>query len=192
MKSVVNYSYEQNYQESLRLAKVLLLIFTHSKPVIARINGSAIGGGVGMMSVCDILISVDTASFGLSEVKLGLVPAAISPFVMSRIGQAQSRELFITGERINATKACDIGLLNRVVSADELDNAVQEKIDMILGNGPMAVKTVKDMIFKVTQSFYPELTEYTAKLIADLRMSPEAQEGMNAFLEKRKPNWIKS
>lgn len=190
MKSVVNYSYEQNLDESLKLAELMFLIFTHTKPVIARINGSAIGGGVGLVSVCDILIAAETAKFGLSEVKLGLVPAAISPFVMERIGPTKSRELFITGERISANKALEYGLINNVVSLSDLDEAVNEKVNMILQNGPEAIKSVKKMIFDVTQMKFPELTEYTARLIANLRLSREAQEGMNAFLEKRKPNWI--
>jgi len=190
MKSVINYSYEQNYQESLKLAKLMYLIFTHPKPIIAKINGTAIGGGVGLMSVCDILIASENAKFGLSEVKLGLVPAAISPFVMSRIGEAWARELFVTGERITANRAEEINLVNKVVPQSELDNAVNEKVEMILKNGPDAIKTVKEMIFQVTQVKFPEIQEYTAKLIANLRLSKEGQEGMNAFLEKRKPNWV--
>lgn len=189
MKSVVNYSYEQNYEESLKLAKLMYLVFTHSKPVIARVNGSAIGGGVGLMSVCDILYANEEAKFGLSEVKLGLVPAAISPFVMSRIGEANSRELFITGERISTDYACKIGLINKCFPIEKLDEAINEKVKLILQNGPEAVRTVKEMIFKVTQVKFPEVQEYTARLIANLRLSPEAQEGMNAFLEKRKPKW---
>jgi len=191
MKSVINYTYEQNYQESLKLAKLMYLIFTHSKPVIARVNGSAIGGGVGLMSVCDILIANENAEFGLSEVRLGLVPAAISPFVISRIGKARARELFITGERITAKRAEEINLINYAVPIDKLDEVINHKVDNILQNGPEAVKTVKEMIFYVSQNKFPELQEYTAKLIANLRISDEGQEGMNAFLEKRKPKWVK-
>ncbi len=190
MKSVINYSYEQNYKESLKLAKLMYLIFTHPKPIIAKINGTAIGGGVGLMSVCDILIASENAKFGLSEVKLGLVPAAISPFVMSRIGESWARELFVTGERITAKRAEEINLINKVVPPSELDNAVNEKVDLILKNGPDAIKMVKEMIFQVTQVKFPEIQEYTAKLIANLRLSEEGQEGMNAFLEKRKPKWV--
>jgi len=168
----------------------MLLIYTHPKPTIARINGSAIGGGVGLMSVCDILISADTAQFGLSEVKIGLVPAVISPFVIARIGLANTRELFITGERINAHRAVEIGLVNKVVPNHEIDKYVNEVIQQILQNGPEAVKTVKELIFKVPQMNFPEVTEYTAQLIASLRISPEGQEGMNAFLEKRPPSWV--
>lgn len=189
MKSVVNYSFKQNYEESMKLAKLMYLIFTHPKPVIARINGTAIGGGVGLMSVCDILIANEEAKFGLSEVKLGLVPAAISPFVMSRIGEARARELFITGERICAKRAETLNLVNYALPMTEVDNVLNEKVNLILNNGPEAVRTVKEMIFKVSQIKFPEIQTYTAELIANLRMSAEGQEGMNAFLEKRKPNW---
>ncbi len=189
MKSVKDYSYEQNYEESLKLAELMYLIFTHPKPVIARINGSAIGGGVGLMSVCDILIAADHSMFGLSEVRLGLVPAAIAPFVMSRIGQVHARELFITGERITARKALDIGLVNKVVPYSDIDKAVSEKISFIVNNGPEAIKSVKELIFHCSEGTFPEITEYTAKLIAGLRISKEGQEGMSAFLEKRPPSW---
>ena len=190
LKDVMKYSYDQNYEESLKLAELMLLIYTHPKPTIARINGSAIGGGVGLMSVCDILISADSAQFGLSEVKIGLVPAVISPFVIDRIGHANTRELFITGERINAHRALEIGLVNKVVSNHEIDKVVNEVIQQIIANGPEAIKTVKELIFKVPQMNFPEVTEYTAQLIASLRTSPEGQEGMSAFLEKRPPSWI--
>ncbi|MFH1049744.1 MAG: enoyl-CoA hydratase/isomerase family protein [bacterium] len=192
MKSVVNYSFEQNLEESLKLANLMYLIFTHPKPIIARINGSAVGGGVGLMSVCDILIADENAKFGLSEVKLGLVPAAISPFVMSRIGEPRARELFITGERITAKRAEELNLINYAVPKELLDDKVNEKVNLILQNGPEAVKSVKEMIFKVGHIIkIDEVHNYTAELIANLRLSPEGQEGMNAFLEKRKPSWSK-
>ena len=189
MKSVINNTFRENFEESLKLANLMHLIFTHSKPVIAKVNGAAIGGGVGLMSVCDILIASDKAKFGLSEVKLGLVPAAISPFVMSRIGEANARELFITGERIDAEYAHKIGLVNQVAPLESLDEAVNKKLEFILQNGPEAVKVVKKMIYDVSQKKFPELLEYTADIIANLRISKEGQEGMNAFLEKRKPSW---
>ncbi len=190
MKSVVNFDYEQNYQESLKLAQLMYLIFTHPKPIISRVNGAAIGGGVGLMTVGDIIIAQENAKFGLSEVRLGLVPAAISPFVMSRIGQGCARELFITGERIKAPEAYKLGLINKVVPEDQLDEAVDGYLKLILNNGPEAIKSVKDMIFTVSQTGFPEIQEYTARLIANLRISEEGQEGMNAFLEKRKPRWV--
>jgi methylglutaconyl-CoA hydratase len=191
MKSVLNYSYEQNYAESLKLTQLLYLIFTHPKPVIASVNGTAIGGGVGLISACDLAIASDEAKFGLSEVRLGLVPAAISPFVISRIGEPKARELFITGERINAVMAKEIGLLNYIAPLSEIDNVVKEKTDLILQNGPQAVKEAKELVFNISRMNFVGVQEYTAKIISDLRLSPEGQEGMNAFLEKRQPDWIK-
>jgi len=189
MKSVKDYTFEQNYEDSKRLSEMMHLLFTHPKPIIARINGSAIGGGVGLLSVCDICIADETAKFGLSEVRLGLIPAVISPYVISRIGPAKAREFFITGERINADKALEIGLLNKIASADKLDEFINEKINFILVSGRNAIKWVKDMIFQVSQQVFPEIQEYNINLIAKLRHSDEGQEGMNAFLEKRKPRW---
>jgi len=191
MKSVVNYSYEQNLEESKKLAALMYLIFTFPIPVIGRINGSAIGGGVGLVSVCDILIAEENAKFGLSEVRLGLVPAVISPYVISRIGLAKARELFITGERIPSEEAQRIGLINYVVSKELLDTLVQDKATSILQSGPEAVKMAKQMILKPLLAQLKELNEYNASLIANLRLSAEGQEGMNAFLEKRKPCWLR-
>lgn len=189
MKSVVNYTYHQNYQESLQLAHLMLSIYTHPKPVIARVNGSAIGGGVGLMSVCDIAVTSDEAKFALSEVRLGLAPAVISPFVINRIGRSNARELFITGERISAARAAQIGLVNSCVKPNQLDEEVNSKLEMILSSSPNAIRTIKEMLFKINQTSFPELSEYTAELIADLRLSKDGQEGMNSFLEKRKPYW---
>ena len=189
MRSVMNYDFEQNYAETLKLAKLMNLIYRHPKPVIARVNGAAIGGGVGLASACDIVIASDKAVFGLSEVKLGLVPAAISPYVIARIGEARARELFITGERISAAKAYDINLVNQIAPLEKLDEEVEIKIETILKNGPNAVKAAKELIYQAVSSNLDDLEKYTAKLIAELRLSEEAQEGMSAFLEKRKPKW---
>jgi methylglutaconyl-CoA hydratase len=189
MKSVVHYSYEDNYKESLKLAELMHLIFTHNKPVIAKINGPAIGGGVGLVSVCDISIASNYCKFGLSEVSLGLVPAVISPYVIERIGQAKARELFITGERISAERAVELNLINYTVPIDDIDRIVDEFASIILNNGPNAVRIAKEMIFKISQMKFPEITTYNAELISNLRLSEEGQEGMNAFLEKRRPRW---
>ena len=189
LKSVKDYSFEQNLEESLKLAKLMFMIHNYPKPVIAKVNGSAIGGGVGLMSVCDIIIANQDAVFSLSEVKLGLVPAVIAPFVISKIGETVAREYFITGERISAQKAFEVGLINAYVPFEKLDEYINEKINFIIQNGPEAMKAVKELIFNVSQLKFPELQEYTAKLIANLRISDEGQEGMNAFLEKRKPNF---
>jgi methylglutaconyl-CoA hydratase len=190
MKGIVNNTYKENYEESLKLAHLMLTIYTHPKPIIAKVNGSAIGGGAGLISVTDIAIASSDAKFGFTEVSLGLTPAVISPFVIKRIGYAKAREIFITGEKLSAHRALEIGLVNQVCPSDKLDETVNEKINMILKNGPDAIRTVKEMLFIISHSKFPEISEITAEIITDLRLSVEGQEGMSAFLNKRHPNWF--
>ncbi|MBM2815038.1 MAG: enoyl-CoA hydratase/isomerase family protein [Ignavibacteria bacterium] len=190
MKDAAKNSFEQNYEESLRLDDLMQLIYLNPKPVIAKVNGSAFGGGVGLIAACDIVIAVDSARFAFTEVRLGLAPAVISPYVTAKIGNAAARELFITGEQFTAEKALLIGLLNAIVPAEKLNSAVDEKVEIIIKNGPEAIKSIKQMNYENWQLAFPELRHFTAKLIATLRRSKEGQEGMAAFLEKRKPGWI--
>jgi len=192
MREVIAYSREQNLEESLQIAALLEKIFTLPKPVIAWVNGTAIGGGTGFLSACDIVMAADSARFGLSEVKLGLVPAAISPYVVRRIGEARAREYFLTGERISAARAREIGLVNEVVPADRLEEAVSRTVDRLLTSGPSAIARCKELLLRVPGMPLSEAGEYTARLIADLRVSVEGQEGMAAFLEKRRPRWVKT
>jgi len=186
---VADYTYQQNYDESLKLVELLYLIHDHSKPVIARVNGSAVGGGVGLMLVSDIIIADEDAVFGLSEVAIGIVPAAIVPFVLARIGETKARELLITGERINAVQALEMGLINYAVNRVDIDTEVQNKLKYILQNGPNAVKTVKEMINVLRKSDRKESVEYISNVIATLRTGEEGREGMKSFLEKRTPSW---
>lgn len=189
MKGVINYSNEKNYDESKKLADLLHLIYTNSKPVIAKVNGPAIGGGAGLMAACDIVVSNDSAKFAFSEVSLGLVPAVISPFVVRRIGERAAREMFITARRIDAEEANRIGLVDFMCPADELDNKVSEICRLIIKNAPGAIKTVKELLSDLNKFKFPELGEHTAKMIANLRAGKEGQEGMNSFINKRKPGW---
>ena len=191
MKKVVDFSYEENLKESLELAEFFYLIYSLPKPTIARVNGAAIGGGAGLVAVCDMVIASDKARFSLSEVKLGLVPACISPYEVRRIGEKNCRELFLTGERIDAQKALNFGLVNQVVPHDELDNAVDELVKQLLNSGPNALAMCKKLLQNVPLMSFDEVKKYTAEMIASLRMSEEGQEGMNAFLQKRKPKWAK-
>jgi methylglutaconyl-CoA hydratase len=186
---VADYTYEQNYDESQKLVELLYLIHDHSKPVIARVNGAAVGGGVGLMLVSDIIIADETAVFGLSEVAIGIVPAAIIPFVIVRIGETKARELLITGERINAIQAVEMGLINYAVNRYKLDDEVQSKLDFILQNGPNAVKTVKEMINVLRTADRNKSVDYISNVIAKLRTGEEGREGMKSFLEKRIPKW---
>jgi methylglutaconyl-CoA hydratase len=191
MREIVRYSYEENLRESRELAELMHSIYTLPKPTIARINGAVIGGGTGLFSACDIVIASERARFGLSEVKIGLVPAAIGPYVIRRIGESAARELFLTGERFDARRAQEIGLVNTVVAHEELDKKVGELSDLLLSSGPEAIVKCKELLRRVPGMGLEEAKTYTAEMIAALRVSPEGQEGMAAFLEKRKPRWTK-
>jgi methylglutaconyl-CoA hydratase len=191
MREIIRYSYEQNLRESRELAELMHSIYTLPKPTIARINGAVIGGGTGLFSACDIVIASDRAKFGLSEVKIGLVPAAIGPYVIRRIGEGAARELFLTGERFEAQRALEIGLVNKVVPHEALDEKVAQVVRLLLSSGPEAIARCKELLQKVPGMGLDEAKSYTAEMIAGLRVSPEGQEGMAAFLEKRKPKWTK-
>jgi methylglutaconyl-CoA hydratase len=191
MKKMINYSYEQNLEDSLKLAELFFLMYSLPKPIIARVNGAAIGGGTGLVAVCDIAVAADSAKFSLSEVKLGLVPACISPYVIRKVGEGRCREFFLTGERLTAKRALEAGLVNHVVSLEELDQAVQEKVDQLISSGPKALAMCKELLKNVPGMSFDKAKTYTADMIASMRIGDEGQEGMNAFLEKRKPKWTK-
>jgi methylglutaconyl-CoA hydratase len=190
MKRVIDYTYEENYQDSLRLARMLREVYTCPKPVIGRINGPAVGGGTGVVAVCDVAVASENAVFAFSETKLGLTPAAISPYLLKRMGEKNLREYFLTGERFTAAQAREMGLVNAVVPADELDAAVDARIEMVLTGGPEALAVSKKLIRDISERSLEENGPYTAEVISRLRMSDEGQEGMNAFLTKRKPRWV--
>lgn len=189
MRRVKDYSYEDNLRESLELSDMLYGIYASSKPTIAKVNGAAIGGGTGIVAVCDIAISADSAKFSFSEVKLGLIPACISPYVVKKCGEGKCREFFLTGERLSAEKALAAGLVNRVVPPEMLDATVEDLVAQLLSSGPEAITRCKELLQKVPQMSPVDFKKYTAEVIARLRISAEGQEGMNAFLEKRKPKW---
>jgi len=191
MREIIDYSYEQNLSESLLLAKALHTLYSLPKPTVAMVNGTAIGGGNGLLSACDIAVAAEDAKFGLSEVKIGLVPAAISPYVIRKIGESKAREYFLTGKRISAKKAEEIGLVNQVVPREKLEETVEELIGLLLTSGPEALASCKELIFQVSRMSLDEVNEFTARMIANLRISEEGQEGMASFLEKRKPKWMK-
>lgn len=189
MREIINYSFEENLQESRELAELMSQLDQLPLPTIARINGATIGGGNGFHAACDIAIASEEAVFSLSEVKIGLIPAVISPYVIRRIGESRARQYFLTGERFSAKKAEEIGLIHKIVPAAGLDEAVDETVKLLLTSGPAAIMRSKELIQKVPLMSIEEAKEYTAKVIAELRISPEGQEGMAAFLEKRKPRW---
>lgn len=192
LSEVKDFSYKQNYAESLKLIKLLKLIHEHYKPVICKVNGPAVGGGVGIILASDIVIASDTSFFGLSEVAIGIIPAAIIPFLMSRMSEAKAREYLITGIRINSKEAQRLNLINYSVNESELDDFTNQIVKRIKNNGMIAVSKVKEMVnnFSAT-NLNEDNMEYIANIIAKLRTSEEGQEGISAFLEKRKPNWVK-
>jgi len=190
MREVINQSYEQNLAESNALADLFYQIYTFKRPVIGRINGAAIGGGTGFVAVCDIAIAAESAKFSFSEVKIGVVPACIGPYVIRKMGEGKARELFITGERMKAKRAFEVGLVNKVVPDADLDTEVNTLVDTILTSGPEAVAMAKRLVSNVPMMPPEQFKPYTAEMIAKLRVSDEGQEGMDAFLNKRKPKWV--
>lgn len=189
MREIIRFSYDQNLAESLELAALHWELYSLPKPTIARVNGPAIGGGAGFLSACDMAVASTDAVFGLSEVKIGLVPACIAPYVVRRIGESRARQYFLTGERIDARRACEIGLVHAVAEPGNLDGKVGEWVGLLLSSGPEAVAKAKELLRKVPGMDAAEVRRFTAEMIAGLRTSPEGQEGMAAFLEKRKPRW---
>ena len=192
MKDVAKNSYEKNYQESLYLADCFYTMYTCPKPTIALAHGSVLGGANGLLSACDMAYCSDDAVFSLSEVKIGIVPACISPYVIKRVGEYGARELMITGRRISGKEAETFRLVNRSLPAAEVEAAVDAVIAQLRSSGPAAMSHCKTLIDKVSNTLtLKEAIEYTARMIAEIRASDEGQEGMNAFLEKRKPKWVK-
>lgn len=191
MQSMLTYTLEENVADAQRLADMLDAINTCPKPVIGRIHGAAFGGGVGLTSVCDLVVALDSVTFCLSEVKLGLLPAVISPFVLQKLSLSQARRYFVTAERFKAHQALAMGLVHEVVdSLEALDTQVQTWIEALLQNGPDAVRICKALIPEVSALPMAQTAALTTQRIAQRRVSAEGQEGMNAFLEKRPPAWI--
>jgi methylglutaconyl-CoA hydratase len=189
MREIIAYSYEENLRESLDLAEFLYELYSLPRPTIARVNGAAIGGGAGFLSACDIVVASTEARFGLSEVKIGLVPACIAPYVLRRTGESRARRYFLTGERFEARRAAEIGLVDEVADPAELDEKVDALVGRLLSSGPEALARCKELLQGVPGMGFAEVKRFTAEMIAGLRISREGQEGMAAFLEKRKPKW---
>jgi methylglutaconyl-CoA hydratase len=189
MKSMVNYSKKENIQDSTLLLDLFETIYDSTKAVIGRINGHAFGGGIGLIAVCDTTIGVPDSKFAFSEVNLGIIPSVISSFVATRMRLADMRRLFITGERFDSSHAHNIGLLDFVVPTDELDAKVNYYVDQLRSSGPTAIKEVKNLVKTYRDMNIEEYKRLTVEKIAELRVSKEGQEGINAFLEKRKPFW---
>src|SRR6266550_6259346 len=185
MKASAAFSQEQNLNDAFFMADLFDTINTCPCPVIARVNGTAMGGGLGLLAVCDIVIAVEGARLAFSEVKLGIAPAVISPYVVRKIGETHARVLFVTGERFTSTHAQEIGLIHFVTKPEDLDAAVSKTVNELLSSGPQAIRACKALALNVGHLDRDSAREYTAETIATLRVSAEAQERLSAFLEKR-------
>ena len=193
MKRMASYSYDENLRDASALALMLKTLNEIPQPTIARIQGPAFGGAVGLVSCCDMAVAASAASFSLSEVKIGLVPATISPYVIAAIGQRAARRYFVTAERFDAHRALQLGLVNEVVDAEQLDQEIARLINTLLANGPEAVTGAKQLVFDVADKpIDQQLIDATCETIAAIRVSEQGQEGLQAFLERRKPQWIKN
>jgi methylglutaconyl-CoA hydratase len=191
MKRMADYSYEENLRDSQALAAMLKTLNFMSTPTIARVQGAAFGGAVGLVSCADIAVATERATFSLSEVRIGLIPATISPYVIAAIGQRAARRYFTTAERFGADEALRLGLVSQIVSDEtHLDATIDTLASSLLANSPAAVSAAKELVFAVAQREISEpLIDDTCRRIADIRISAEGQEGLAAFLEKRTPVW---
>ncbi len=189
MQAAATFTQEQNLSDALHLADLFDTINNFPCPVVARVNGAAMGGGLGLISVCDIVIAVEHARLAFSEVKLGIAPAVISPYVVRKIGETHARALFTTGERFSPARAREIGLVHIVVPAEELDAVVEKTVRELLSSAPAALRACKALALSVGRMDHDTARRYTAETIATLRVGAEAQEGFGAYLDKRKASW---
>jgi methylglutaconyl-CoA hydratase len=190
MQRTAGYTRDENLRDARAAAQMFLTLARCSKPVIARVHGAALGGGSGLVAACDIAVAVESAQFGFTEVKLGIIPAVISPFVIARIGAANAREYFLTGERIPASTARQIGLVQHVAPDEtSMDALIESKLAQFMTSSPTAIATAKELIFGVAGRPIDSLVEYTAQAIAAARASDEGRAGIAAFLSRSKPPW---
>lgn len=187
MRRMAGYSNEENVEDARALQRMFAAIAHCPRPTIAAVHGAAIGGGVGLAAACDIAIASEAAVFALSEVRLGLIPAVVGPYVLEKIGMGAARALFVSGERFGAREALRIGLVQQTASPDELDATVEKKVDLLRDAGPAAVAAAKQLLRDIASLSPDEAAETTARRIAEIRASPEGREGIAAFLEKRMP-----
>ena len=192
MRDTAEFSYEENMEDARRLAGMFRVVEECTKPVVARVRGAAIGGGIGLVAACDVAVAEEGSVFAFSEVRLGISPATIAPFVLRKIGSSHTRALFLTGERFDAQRAQAIGLVHEVAPEGDLDAVVGEKVEGLLAGGPEALAATKALLRELRDAAPGEATEIMARRIAELRTGEEGQEGLGAFLEKREPPWRES
>jgi len=191
MKAMAAFTREDNLREAQAMADLFFTVYNSPKPIVARVQGAALGGGAGLVAACDVAVAALGTSFGFTEVRLGLVPSVISPYVLAKIGEAAARELFLTGARFEAVRAQEMGLVASAVPEPDLDTAVEARVADLLQAGPRALAEAKALIREVAFRRVEDVQRYTVERIADLRVSAEGQEGLRAFLEKRKPDWAR-
>lgn len=189
MSKTIHYSEEENLRDATAMSRMFAALNDLPMPLIGRVHGAALGGGAGLAAVCDIVVADEQAMFGFTEVKLGILPAVISPFALAKIGRSAARELFLTGARFSAARAKEIGLVHAVAPPQELDAKVDEYVREILAGGPEGIAASKAVIREVWERSIRDAMPLTASAIAARRVSAEGQEGLKAFLEKRKPSW---
>lgn len=190
MRASLEFSREENLEDARRMSAMFAAINSLPRPVIARVQGAALGGGMGLLAVCDIVVAAQDCHFGFTETKLGIIPAVISPFVLPKLGESWARALFLTGEQFGPELARHIGLVHWIADSSELDSVVESRVRELLSSGPEAVQAAKELVAGVlSRPQIGERREYTAQRIAEVRTSAGGQEGLRAFLEKRKPAW---
>jgi methylglutaconyl-CoA hydratase len=191
MRSMAGFSHADNHADALRIARMFNAVHSCSRPVIARVQGDAFGGGVGLAAACDIVIAADAVNFGLSEVRLGIVAATISPHLVRAMGARQAARYMLTAEKFDAKRARELGLVHEVTKANGIDYEVERQATVLLSSSPAAVAATKRLLADVIEAPLDDvLLAATAKCIADARVSPEGREGIAAFLEKRTPSWV--
>jgi methylglutaconyl-CoA hydratase len=189
MRSTKDYSLEQNRRDSGALAEMFAALYDLPMPLLARVQGAAIGGGAGLVALADIAVASTDAFFAFSETRLGILPAVVSPYVVRKLGTSRATALFVTGSRIDAQRAYEIGLVERLVAPADLDGAVDRVLTAILANGPAAVNAAKRLVRDVSGRAPADVRNLTVERIADIRVSAEGQEGLRAFLDRRDPSW---
>jgi methylglutaconyl-CoA hydratase len=189
MSRMVGYSNEENVRDARALGRMFAALNSLPIPLIGRIHGAALGGGAGLAAICDIVVAAEDTIFGFTEVKLGILPAVISPYAIAKIGQSAARELFLTGARFSAERAKEVGLVHAVAAEVEMDRVIAKYVNDLLTAGPQAVAASKRLIGAVSNRAPEDVLDLTVETIARQRVSPEGQEGLRAFLEKRKPSW---
>ncbi|MBD0354060.1 MAG: enoyl-CoA hydratase/isomerase family protein, partial [Rubrobacteraceae bacterium] len=189
MRETAGFSYEENIEDARRLATMFRTVDECPKPVVAKVAGAAIGGGVGLVAAADVAVAAEGTRFAFSEVRLGIAPATIAPFVVRKIGFSQARALFLTGERFSAGRAREMGLVHQVALAEDLDAATEDIVTRLLQGGQLAQAAIKELLRQIEATEPMEALGLMTNRIAELRIGEEAQEGLGAFLQKREPRW---